>query len=504
MKKILFSVLTAGLFTATTIAGSTVITNTILPGTRFATPSYFVDSGHGGPTVFIVGGVHGNEPAGAAAAETIHHWPIKAGRLVVIPRANVPGLEANKRNIPDLETNLSNLNRNYPRAGQTDSKARGELAQAIWKIANDNKVDWVLDLHEGYDFHQLNEKSVGSSIICFPLPAGQAAADEMLAAVNATITNNAIKFVRREMPIDGSLARAGGEHLHVPSMTLETTSKQPMERRVQQHQLAVHTLLVRLGMLEKSAVTIAAPNIAEVVPAVAPVVKNSKLIKVALYKGPGTGGKGPPAMIKAFNATNAPTSLVEVSPADIRAGALTNYDVVIFGGGSGSAEATAIGEEGRAEVTKFVANGGGYVGICAGAYLATANYPWSLKIINARTLSPKWQRGRATLKMELTSLGEAILGGEKNVDVVYHQGPVVGPANATTLPPYETLAYFRTEVSSNDTPVGIMINSPAIFAGQYQAGKVVCISPHPEQTEGLEYMVPQAVNWVAPANLKAQ
>jgi hypothetical protein len=127
-----------------------------------------------------------------------------------------------------------------------------------------------------------------------------------------------------------------------------------------------------------------------------------------------------------------------------------------------------------------------------------------LKIINARTLSPKWQRGRATLKMELTSLGEAILGGEKNVDVVYHQGPVVGPANATTLPPYETLAYFRTEVSSNDTPVGIMINSPAIFAGQYQAGKVVCISPHPEQTEGLEYMVPQAVNWVAPANLKAQ
>ena len=504
MKKILFGVLTAWLFTATSFAGSTVVTNTILQGTRFATPSYIVDSGHAGPTVFIVGGVHGNEPAGAAAAETIRQWPIKAGRLVVIPRANVPGLEANKRNIPDLETNLSNLNRNYPRAGQTNSEARGELAQAIWKIANDNKVDWVLDLHEGYDFHQLNEKSVGSSIICFPLPAGQAAADEMLAAVNATITNSAIKFVRREMPIDGSLARAGGEHLHVPSMTLETTSKQPMERRVQQHQLAVHTLLVRLGMLDKSDVIIAAPNVAEVVPGVAPVVKNSKLIKVALYKGPGTGGKGPPAMIQVFNATNAPTSLVEVSPDDIRAGALTNYDVVIFGGGSGSAEAKAIGEEGRAEVTKFVANGGGYVGICAGAYLATANYPWSLKIINARTLSPKWQRGRATLKMELTPPGAEILGGATNVDVVYHQGPIVGPAGVTNLPPYETLAYFRTEVSSNNTPVGIMINSPAIFAGQYQAGKVVCISPHPEQTEGLEYIVPQAVSWVAPATLKAQ
>lgn len=124
-------------------------------------------------------------------------------------------------------------------------------------------------------------------------------------------------------------------------------------------------------------------------------------------------------------------------------------------------------------------------------------------MINARTLSPKWQRGRAVLKMEITPAGETVFGGPTNVDVLYHQGPVVGPAHVSDLPPYQTLAWFRTEVASNNTPVGIMINSPAIFAGQYKQGRVICISPHPEQTETLDYIVPQAVKWVTPSTLTA-
>lgn len=483
----------------TNVVAATTTTNLLLPDTRFATPCYFVDSEKPGPTVMIVGGVHGNEPAGAQAAEGIRQWPITKGKLIVIPRANVPGLAANKRLIPGLATNLSNLNRNYPRAGQTNNEARGELAQAIWQIANDQHPDWLLDLHEGFDFHQRNEKSVGSSVICFPLPAAQAVADKMLAAVNATITNATLKFVRRDLPIDGSLARAAGEHLHVPGLTLETTDKQPMAKRVQQHHLMVRQLLAQLGMIAAADSENAAP-----ITGAEPKKITARKIKIALYQGPGTGGKGPAELIQQLNAPGAATSLVEITPEEIRAGALTNFDVVIFAGGSGSQEAKAIGEAGCAEVEKFVGAGGGYVGICAGAYLATAGYPWSLKIINARTLSPKWKRGGAVLKMELTPAGADIFGGATTVDVLYHQGPIVGPANATNLPPYEPLAYFRTEVSSNNTPAGIMIDSPAIFAGQYKSGKVICISPHPEQTAGLDYLVPQAVNWVTPADVRAR
>ena len=41
-----------------------------------------------------------------------------------------------------------------------------------------------------------------------------------------------------------------------------------------------------------------------------------------------------------------------------------------------------------------------------------------------------------------------------------------------------------------------MVNSPAIFSATFQKGRVVCVSPHPEQTKGLEEIVPQAINWV--------
>lgn len=476
--------------------GAVSSTNTLLPGTRFATPWYVQDSGVAGPTILIVGGVHGNEPAGARAADAIRLWPLTKGRLVVIPKANVPGLAANKRLIPNLATNVSNLNRNYPRVDR-DEPARGEPATAIWAIALQFKPDWLLDLHEGYDFHQVNEKSVGSSVICFPNPKAMKAADSMLAAVNGEITDEELKFVRRDMPIDGSLARAGGEHLHIPAMTLETTSKQPMEKRVHQHEVLVHTLLQHLGMM--GAVIPARETIAEISTSRPEGSPNTSTlparIRIALYKGPGTGGAGPTNLLKRLN--HAPeTSITEVSPAEIQSGALTNYNVVIFGGGSGSKEAEAIGEIGRSNVVNFVSNGGGYVGICAGAYLATSGYPWSLNLLNVKTVSPKWQRGRATLKVELTPDGQKILGSTgKDLEVLYHNGPVVKTANVDTLPPFESLAYFRTEVASNGAPAGVMIDSPAIIAAPFKKGRVVFCSPHPEQTKGLEDLIPRAIDW---------
>ncbi|MEZ5299670.1 MAG: hypothetical protein R3F11_03220 [Verrucomicrobiales bacterium] len=42
-------------------------------GRNGETPYYVADSGEPGPTVLITGGIHGNEPAGAAAAAQIRH-----------------------------------------------------------------------------------------------------------------------------------------------------------------------------------------------------------------------------------------------------------------------------------------------------------------------------------------------------------------------------------------------------------------------------------------------
>ena len=53
-----------------------------------------------GPIVAVTGGIHGNEPSGARAAEQIRHWPIERGKLIVVPRVNTAALELNQRRIP--------------------------------------------------------------------------------------------------------------------------------------------------------------------------------------------------------------------------------------------------------------------------------------------------------------------------------------------------------------------------------------------------------------------
>ena len=106
-----------------------------------------------------------------------------------------------------------------------------------------------------------------------------------------------------------------------------------------------------------------------------------------------------------------------VGAEDIRDGVLKQFDVAIFPGGSGSKQASALNARGRAAVQAFVNRGGGYVGICAGSYLAAANYSWSLGISNHKTFcetidlpgigrKSMWYRGpSATVKMELTKAG---------------------------------------------------------------------------------------------------
>ncbi|MFN3409742.1 MAG: succinylglutamate desuccinylase/aspartoacylase family protein [Limisphaerales bacterium] len=463
---------------------ATSTTKELLGGTRFATPLYVQDSGKPGPTVLIVGGVHGNEPAGAAAAEAIRHWPLRSGKLVVVPRANVPGLAANTRRMPGVDTNHADLNRNYPRAGQPE-ETRGEVAAAIWQVVRQHQPDWVLDLHEGFDFHKVNSRSVGSTVIAARDERSRAAGQLMVDAVNADIADADLEFTLVHQPIDGSLARAAVEHLKIPGFTLETTTKnQPLAKRVAQHETMVRALLAHLNMVDAAA------------PATPAVVPEAK-IRIALYRGPGAGGAGPTNLLTRLNRPPE-TGIVPVSPAEVASGVLTNFDVVIFPGGSASRQAEAIGEEGREEVRKFVARGGGYIGICAGAYLATSGYPWSLKIINAKTISPQWRRGVGPVQMELSAAGASILGPrDGQFSVRYANGPIVEPAGVATLPPYTTLAWFRSELAENDTPVGIMIHSPAIFSGVFQNGRVVCVSPHPESTAGLEDMIPRAVNWVA-------
>jgi glutamine amidotransferase-like uncharacterized protein len=157
-----------------------------------------------------------------------------------------------------------------------------------------------------------------------------------------------------------------------------------------------------------------------------------------------------------------------------------------------------MGEAGLAQVKSFVEKGGGYVGICAGAYLACEGFSWGAKILDAKTVSSKWKRGKGQVKIEATDKGREILGFPAGqIDIRYANGPIYKAAGSPGIPDFEPLALFRTELAENDSPKGAMVNSPAMVAGTFGKGRVICSSPHPEQTAGMEDFIVHAVKWTA-------
>lgn len=223
---------------------------------------------------------------------------------------------------------------------------------------------------------------------------------------------------------------------------------------------------------------------------------DQKPIRVALYDDAGAAGKGVPKVGEILG--NPADFKVTIFKAEDVVAALKDSDVVIFTGGSGSKQGNAIGEAGRAEVQRFVREGGGYVGICAGAYLACSKFSWGLGLLNAQTVSSKWRRGVGDVQIEFTPDGQKLssLPAERRA-VRYANGPIIKPAGRTDLAPYEPLAIFRTELAENDSPVGAMVDTPALVKGLFGKGRVVISSPHPEQTPGLEITIERAVRWVA-------
>lgn len=265
-------------------------------------------------------------------------------------------------------------------------------------------------------------------------------------------------------------------------------SKDSLGTRIRHHRVRVHEALRQLGMVEVAPETL--------------VVEGEKegRLAVAIYVGPGVGGGGPAALAKTLNEDPSRFLARYLGPEDVRRGALAQFDLVVFPGGSGSRQAEGLGEGGREIVRDFVSAGGGYVGICAGCYLACENFSWSLKILNAKTKSSKWRRGVKELELGLAAEASRLLGFDAStapLAVKYANGPVMEPAGSPELPPYTVLAVFNTEVAENESPPGIQVGSPAILTSGYGRGRVVGISPHPEQTAGLEQVVPRLVEWAA-------
>lgn len=175
-------------------------------------------------------------------------------------------------------------------------------------------------------------------------------------------------------------------------------------------------------------------------------------------------------------------------------------DVVVVPGGSALRQSDELGAPGRHELKQFVSRGGGYFGICAGAFLALAGDDRMLGLLNARhrrlqgTIRlPNWgsvsieRRPVGEVKIELTTLGRTVLSLSQ---VTWPQMYVGGPIMEVNLsressgcegcaPPL-VLARYISEQYAFDVQRGTMLDTPAIVYGRFGNGRVVVSGSHPE------------------------
>jgi len=231
-----------------------------------------------------------------------------------------------------------------------------------------------------------------------------------------------------------------------------------------------------------------------------PQPETTKLVRVAIFDYSKSKASGPGNLMKFLTPAYGFQSTV-VSPAEIRGGVLEDYDVVIFPGGSGSRQAKELTADGRTAVRKFVRAGGGYVGICAGAYLASSHYQWSLGVINAHVWDRQhWARGKKQVDISLTPAGQEVLSNSKSKFNVYYQnGPLLVPDNQPHLPGYEVLAKYDTEVARNGAPENTMVGTHAIIRSKFGTGRVICFGPHPEKKDGPKSLIASGVYWASNA-----
>jgi putative intracellular protease/amidase len=185
---------------------------------------------------------------------------------------------------------------------------------------------------------------------------------------------------------------------------------------------------------------------------------------------------------------------------DIADGSLQGFDALIMPGGSASKQAISLGPQARAEVRRFVRDGGIYMGVCAGAYLSSEAQDNYLALLPLTTLDQKhWYRvdDGTPVNVELTPAGMDVFGvNTRNINIVYENGPIFAPPTQKVDDSFTPLGFFRSEVVADGGQRGVMLGAPAMILSRYGRGIVLAISPHPEKTPGLKQMITRALRWM--------
>ena len=214
----------------------TMRSGVVMPGTRYAT-TYLVKIGQQpGPTIFVMGGCHGDEPAGYLAADKIAKWRVTRGTLWVLPRAHRQAIARKMRAYP------GNMNNMFP--GKANGNDMEKLAYGIWSVIKTAKPDVLISLHESRDFHARDASRYGQTL-AFDFPELVPTMQKALDRTNPDIKPKLHKFLNFVKPFPHCPTYSCWTQLKVPATAIETSKTLPLALRIR------YQLMMSMGFFDE-------------------------------------------------------------------------------------------------------------------------------------------------------------------------------------------------------------------------------------------------------------
>lgn len=199
---------------------------------------------------------------------------------------------------------------------------------------------------------------------------------------------------------------------------------------------------------------------------------------IALYSDSGCWAESVTAATKMFKWMG--FSVILVNADYINNNSLDDFSIICFPGGDMYQYSQDISASGKEKVREYVRSGGGYIGICGGAYFASETVIWQGNQLPMTPLGlfkgsaegtidaivPYPQRGMC--QVNIVDTEHAITHSISTPQwILYYWGPVLKPgaSEVTILGKYNA------------------VNQPAILAFEYGKGRVFITGTHPEIEE---------------------
>ena len=217
----------------------TLQSGVLMKGTRYQTP-YFIKTGElSGPTVVVLGGLHGDEKAGYLAARELKKWSVTRGKLVLLPDAHIEAIRRGARAYP------RNMNALFP--GKRTGDAMEKLAFEIWELMKKSRPDLLLTLHESRGFHADDPKRYGQTFT-YDFAELKPRFERVASRVNARISPPKHRFLQFVAPFPSCPTYLSWKYLKVPATSIETARPLPLALRVRYQLTALRGFFDEFGL----------------------------------------------------------------------------------------------------------------------------------------------------------------------------------------------------------------------------------------------------------------